>query len=95
MTTERPTIKHRALEGVLWGAVILVGGYLLLPAAVDLVQTSQQEEKEAAEAAKLEEELNRQQDRIDAFSKDPEAARKIAEQRDLEGRRKQNDQRSE
>ncbi|MCP4091808.1 MAG: hypothetical protein GY747_00010 [Planctomycetes bacterium] len=95
MTTERPTIKHRAIEGVLWGAVILVGGYLLLPAAVDLVQTTQQEEQEAAEAAKLEEELDRQQDRIDAFSKDPEAAQKIAEQRDLEGRRKQNDQRSE
>jgi hypothetical protein len=95
VTTERPTIKHRAIEGALWGAVILVGGYLLLPAAVDLVQTTQQEEQEAAEAAKLEEELDLHQDRVDVFSKDPEAAQKIAEQRDLEGRRKQNDQRSE
>ena len=91
MTTERPTIKHRAIEAALWGAVVLVGGYLLLPAAVDLVQTTQQEEQEAAEAAKLEEELRNKQDQIEMYPKDPEAAQKLAEQRALNGRRKQND----
>ena len=82
---------HRAIEAVLWGAVILVGGYLLLPAAVDLVQTTQQEEREEAETAELEKELAERQDLNHAVGVDPEAIDKILEQRAAEGRRKQND----
>lgn len=91
MTVDSPTKKNRAIEAVLWGAVIVVGGYLLLPAAVDLVQTTQQEEYEEAEAAKLEGELRDLQNRNDAVGKDPEAIEKIIEQRGLEGRRNKND----
>ena len=92
MTPDSPTKKHRAAEAVLWGAVIVVGGYLLLPAAVDLVQTTQQEDLEEAETLRLEQELKDRQNLNDALGKDPEALRKIAEQRAQEGRRKQNDQ---
>lgn len=91
MTADHPTKKHRAVEAVLWGSVIVVGGYLLLPAAVDLVQTTQQEEYEEAEAAKLEDDLQDLQYRNDALGKDPEAIEKIIEQRALEGRRNKND----
>lgn len=91
MTADSPTKKHRAVEAVLWGAVIVVGGYLLLPAAVDLVQTTQQEDLEEAETRRLEQELRERQNLNDALGKDPEALEKIAEQRALQGRRKQND----
>lgn len=91
MTTAHPTKKHRAMEVVLWGAVIVLGGYLLLPAAVDLVQTTQQEAREEAEAAQLEDNLKGLQYRNDAVGKDPEAVQKISEQRALEGRRNQNE----
>ncbi len=95
MTSDRPTIKNRAIEAGLWVAVVIVGGYLLLPAAVDLVQTTQQERREEAEAAKLEQQLEELQNRNDATAKDPEALQKIREQRELEMRRKQNDERTE
>jgi hypothetical protein len=91
VTDRPPTLKFRFVEAVLWGAVVVVGGYLLLPAAVDLVQTTQQEQREAQETAKLELELKQVQDRLVAFPEDPEALRKLAELQDMIGRRKQND----
>jgi len=86
MSREKSTQKNRVMEFVLWGAVILAGGYVLLPAAVELVQTRQQESKEQAEASLREEKLQEEQQRLDLFGKDPDAARKKAELLGLQGR---------
>ena len=86
MSREESSQKHRILEFVLWGAVILAGGYVLLPAAVELVQTRQQESKEQADAAQREQILREEQQRLDLFSKDPDAAAKKAELLRLQSR---------
>lgn len=86
MSREEPSQKNRVIEFVLWGAVILAGGYVLLPAAVELVQTRQQEATEQADAAAREEKLREEQQRLDLHGKDPDAARKKAEQLGLRGR---------
>ena len=87
MSREESSQKYRVLEFVLWGAVILAGGYVLLPAAVELVQTRQQESKEQAEAAAREEKLREEQQRLDLHGKDPDAARKKVELLELQGRK--------
>ncbi|MFK5956924.1 MAG: hypothetical protein QM477_10830 [Planctomycetota bacterium] len=74
------------IEFVLWGAVILAGGYVLLPAAVELVQTRQQESKENVEADTVEKKLKQEQQRVDLWSKDPDAARKKKELLELQER---------
>lgn len=68
--------REKAIEFVLWGAVILAGGYVLLPAAVELVQTKQQERAEASQADSMEQELRDAQDRLEFFGTDPDAPRK-------------------
>jgi len=87
MSREKSSQKHRVIEFVLWGAVILAGGYVLLPAAVELVQTRQQEGKEQADAAERERILREEQQRLDLFSKDPDAAAKKAELLRLQSRK--------
>ncbi|MDA0667829.1 MAG: hypothetical protein O3A95_05050 [Planctomycetota bacterium] len=87
MGREETSQKNRVLEFVLWGAVILAGGYVLLPAAVDLVQTRQQEAKEQADAATREDQLREEQQRLDLHGKDPDAARKKAELLGLQARK--------
>ena len=87
MSREKTSQKNRVIEFVLWGAVILAGGYVLLPAAVELVQTRQQETKEQTEAAAREEKLREEQQRLDLHGKDPDAARKKAELLGLQGRK--------
>ncbi|MGB0953807.1 MAG: hypothetical protein ACPG31_11315 [Planctomycetota bacterium] len=77
----------KSIEFVLWGAVILAGGYVLLPAAVELVQTRQQEETEVQQALDMEQDLRDAQDQLEFFGKDPDAARKKHE---LEGLRARN-----
>ena len=65
----------------------MVGGYVLLPAAVDLVRTRQQEGLEEAESAALEQQLHEEQDRVDLFGKDPQSAEKKAELQAIEARK--------
>jgi len=88
VSREPSSQKHRAIEFVLWGAVILAGGYVLLPAAVELVQTRQQESVESASADSVEEKLKQEQQRVDLWSKDPDAARKKKELQGLQERTK-------
>ncbi len=78
----------------MWGAVILAGGYVLLPAAVDLVQTRQQEEQEAQTAQRQEQRLREAQDRLDLFAQDPDAARKKAELQAIQARRDSQNERT-
>jgi flagellar biosynthesis/type III secretory pathway M-ring protein FliF/YscJ len=87
VSKDRSRPGNRAFEFVLWGAVILVGGYVLLPAAVDLVRTRQQEGLEEAEATALEQKLREEQDRTDLWAKDPQAAEKKAELQAIEARK--------
>lgn len=91
MTPDRADLRTRMLETVLWAAVILVGGHLLLPAAVDLVQTTQQEKREAEATRRLEQQLREVQDRLLAFPEDPEALRKLAELQAEKRRREQDE----
>jgi len=76
VSDEPSSQKQRVIEFVLWGAVILTGGFVLLPATVELVQTRQQESKEHTEADTVEGNLKQAQQRLDLWSKDPDAARK-------------------
>lgn len=78
--------SRKAIEFVLWGAVILAGGYVLLPAAVELVQTRQQEENEEQQALDMEQSLRDAQDQLEIFGNDPDAARKKHELERLRAR---------
>lgn len=78
--------NEKAIEFVLWGAVILAGGYVLLPAAVELVQTRQQERTESQQADAMEKELREAQDRLEFFGTDPDAPRKKHELESIRAR---------
>lgn len=80
------TVRHRALEVLLWGAVVLVGGYLLLPAAVDLVRTRQQEDREHEKADLAEDSLRDSQGKLEQLADDPQALDKIREAQELKAR---------
>jgi len=71
----------------LWGAVVVVGGYVLLPAAVDLVRTRQQEENEQEIADEAQGQLQDAQQRLIQVGEDPQALQKIREAQELEARR--------
>jgi hypothetical protein len=77
----------RAAEAALWVAVVLAGAYVLLPAAVDLVQTREQEAAETAVADGMEDVLREDQYTLRSFSSDPQAGEKIREQRARDARR--------
>jgi hypothetical protein len=87
VTERASTLRDRALEVLLWGAVVLVGGYLLLPAAVDLVRTRQQEDRERMRAEEAETDLRTAQERLEQVGNDPQAIDKIRESQQLEARR--------
>jgi hypothetical protein len=87
VTERASTLRDRALEVLMWGAVVLVGGYLLLPAAVDLVRTRQQEDRERLRAEEAEAGLRTAQERLEQVGNDPQAIDKIRESQQLEARR--------
>jgi hypothetical protein len=76
-------IRRKALftDGVLWLITILAGIMFLLPKAVSLIQVREQERIESQKAALAEQQLKESQLRIEYLGSDPDALRKIDEQR--------------
>ena len=87
MSGRRARAGARAAEAALWAAVVLAGAYILLPAAVELVQTREQEAAETAAADGAEEVLREDQRTLGWFSSDPQAGEKIRTQRARDARR--------
>ncbi len=87
MSERRARVGSRAVETALWVAVVLAGGYVLMPAAVELIQTREQETAETARADRAEERVRQAQSELYWFSADPIAAEKLAEKRLVDSRR--------
>ena len=86
MSERRARVGSRAVETALWAAVVLAGGYLLMPAAVELIQTREQEAVETARADAAEEDVRTAQHQLNRFSADPLAAEKVREQHLVDAR---------
>ena len=82
-------IRRKALftDGVLWLITILAGIMFLLPKAVSLIQTREKEKIEALQAEAAEQSLKESQIRVEYLGSDPDALKKIDEQRALSERK--------
>ena len=82
-------IRRKALftDGVLWLITILAGIMFLLPKAVSLIQVREKEKNEALQAEAAEQRLKESQIRVEYLSSDPDALKKIDEQRARSGRK--------
>ena len=87
MSPRRARTGARAVEIALWAAVVLAGAYVLLPAAVELVKTREEEAAATAKASAAEDQLRGGQRELEWFSSDPQAGEKIREQRAQDARR--------
>jgi len=86
-------IRKKALftDGVLWLITILAGIMFLLPKAVSLIQTREKEKIEARQAELAERKLKDTQTRLEYLGSDPDALKKISEQRALSERTQNNE----
>jgi hypothetical protein len=86
-------IRRKALftDGVLWLITILAGIMFLLPKAVSLIQVREQEKIEARQAELAEQDLKDTQARLEYLGSDPDALKKINEQRALSERTQNNE----
>ena len=86
-------IRKKALftDGVLWLITILAGIMFLLPKAVSLIQTREKEKIEALQAESAERELKESQIKVEYLGSDPDALKKISEQRALSERTQNNE----
>lgn len=82
-------IRRKALftDGVLWLITILAGIMFLLPKAVSLIQVREKEKIEALQAEAAEQSLKESQIRVEYLGSDPDALKKIDEQRALSERK--------
>ena len=87
MSDRRARVGSRAVETALWVAVVLAGGYVLMPATVELILTREQEAEETARADQAEKEVQEIQDKLNWFSADPIAAEKVVELQGDDARR--------
>ena len=78
-------------DGVLWLITILAGIMFLLPKAVSLIQTREKEKIEALQAELAERELKESQIKVEYLGSDPDALKKISEQRELSERKQNNE----
>ena len=83
------TIRRKALftDGVLWLITILAGIMFLLPKAVSLIQILELEKIEARQAELAEQYLKDTQIKLEHLGSDPDALKKINEQRSLSERK--------
>ena len=86
-------IRRKALftDGVLWLITILAGIMFLLPKAVSLIQVREQEKIEGRQAELAEQYLKDTQTRLEYLGSDPDALKKINEQRALSERTQNNE----
>ena len=82
-------IRRKALftDGVLWLITILAGIMFLLPKAVSLIQVREKEKNEALQAEAAEQSLKESQIKVEYLGSDPDALKKIDEQRARSGRK--------
>ena len=78
-------------DGVLWLITILAGIMFLLPKAVSLIQVREQEKVEALQAELAEQYLKDTQTSLEYLGSDPDALKKINEQRALSERTQNNE----
>jgi hypothetical protein len=82
-------IRRKSLftDGVLWLITILAGIMFLLPKAVSLIQVRKKETIEARQAESAEQSLKESQIKVEYLGSDPDALKKIDEQRARSGRK--------
>jgi hypothetical protein len=91
VTSSKTRRKALFTDGVLWLTCLLVALLFLLPKTVNLIQVREQERIEAHQAAIAEQKLKESQLRIEYLGSDPDAIKKIDEQRALNERIQNND----
>jgi hypothetical protein len=79
MSGSRPAARARTLEAALWALVFLAGGFVLLPAMVELVQARQAEEELTQGARAEQEDLAERERRLIWLASDPQADEKLSE----------------
>lgn len=83
MTFDRTTAHSRALEGLLWIAVLLAGGAILLPSAVDFIAARQAEQESHQQASESEQNVKDLGHKIYWLVHDPQRDEKLAERQGL------------
>ncbi len=86
VTSKRIRRKALFTDGVLWLITILAAIMFLLPKAVSLIQVREQERVEAYNAELAEQRLKESQIKLEYLGSDPDALKKINEQRALSER---------
>ncbi|MCX8266689.1 MAG: hypothetical protein OTI37_03665 [Planctomycetota bacterium] len=87
MTSKKIRRKALFTDGVLWLITILAGIMFLLPKAVSLIQVREKEKIEALQAEAAEQSLKESQIKVEYLGSDPDALKKIDEQRALSDRK--------
>ena len=87
MSDRRARVGSRAVETALWVAVVLAGGFVLMPATVELILTREQEAIETERADGAEDMVRKAQGELSWFSADPIAAEKVLERQGDDARR--------
>ena len=79
MIGRSPMTRERMIEGVLWGLVLVVGGLVFMPAALEFFEGRKVEAQEKERLLQLEEKL-KEQDRLSSWlMNDPETDDKLFE----------------
>lgn len=88
--TKRPH-NNIVIRSLLWFAVIIVGFLFVLPKLTSLIKVLEQEKTEHQKALEAEKMLHHSQIKLEYLENDPQAFKKINEQRRVEDRINENE----
>ena len=91
MTSSKRSHNNLFIRSLLWAAVVLVGFLFVLPKLTSLIKVLEQEETEHEKALEAEKELHHSQIQLEYLENDPQAFKKINEQRRSEDRINKNE----